>query len=89
MAKHPGVKHVVVVSRSDEYWGERVEAVVVRPEDDLTSSAELIAFAKAEVGPVRAPKAIHFLDQMPTNAVGKVTRRDVLSAVEALEREIA
>ncbi|WP_420102213.1 class I adenylate-forming enzyme family protein [Bosea sp. (in: a-proteobacteria)] len=89
LAKHPGVKHVVVVSRSDDYWGERVEAAVVRPEDDLTSSAELIAFAKAEVGPVRAPKAIHFLDQMPTNAVGKVTRRDVLSAVEALERESA
>ncbi|MDE1570337.1 class I adenylate-forming enzyme family protein [Aquabacter sp. P-9] len=87
LARHPEVLQVIVVGRPDEYWGERVEAAVVQASGAATTAADLIAFAKAEVGPVRAPKAIHFLPAMPTNPVGKVTRRDVVSAIEILERE--
>lgn len=87
IARHPDVRQVTVIAREDDYWGERVEAAVVKAEYSRLTPAELIAFAREQVGPVRSPKAIHFLSEIPTNPVGKVTRRDVLSAVEALERE--
>ncbi|MCD2173665.1 class I adenylate-forming enzyme family protein [Rhizobium sp. C4] len=89
LALHPDVRQVSVIAREDDYWGERVEAAVVRAAESSVTPEELIAFARAQVGPVRSPKAIHFLNEMPTNPVGKVTRRDVLRVVEALEKENA
>ncbi|RDV04287.1 class I adenylate-forming enzyme family protein [Undibacter mobilis] len=86
LSKHPAVRNVVVIARADDYWGERVEAAIVSSEKAAVTSDELIAFARSQVGPVRAPKAIHFLKEMPTNPVGKITRRDVLSVVESLEK---
>lgn len=86
LGAHPDVVDVTVIARPDDYWGQRVEAAVVLAPVTSVSTAELIAFAKAELGSVRAPKAIHVLPSMPINAVGKVTRNNVLRAVEELER---
>ena len=41
---------------------------------------ELIAFVKRELDSVKAPKRIYFLDELPRNPAGKVSR----SAVKAL-----
>ena len=38
------------------------------------SAAELMAFVKAELGSVKAPKTIHFVAELPRNAAGKVSR---------------
>ena len=43
---------------------------------------EFIAFVKAELDSVKAPKAIHFVDELPRNAAGKVSRADVRRKVE-------
>lgn len=86
LATHPDVINVAVIARPDDYWGQRVEAAVVLAEHSAICASELIQFAKAELGSVRAPKAIHILPSMPVNAVGKVTRKDVLHAVEQLEK---
>lgn len=84
---HPDVVDVTVIARADDYWGQRVEAAVVLADNASVSEAELIAFSKAELGSVRAPKAVHVLPAMPVNAVGKVTRNNVLRAVEELEKK--
>lgn len=86
LATHPAIVDVTVIARADDYWGQRVEAAVVLSSAASVSTTELISFAKAELGSVRAPKAIHILPKMPINAVGKVTRNNVLRAVEELER---
>lgn len=86
LSTHPDIMNVAVIARPDDYWGQRVEAAVVLSEGCSTTPEDLVQFAKAELGSVRAPKAIHTLPNMPVNAVGKVTRLNVLSAVEALEK---
>lgn len=89
LARHPDVLNVAVIARPDDYWGQRVEAAVVLAEGSTTRADDLIGFAKAELGSVRAPKAIHVLPSLPVNSVGKVTRINVLNAVETLERAIS
>jgi acyl-CoA synthetase (AMP-forming)/AMP-acid ligase II len=81
LAKHPAVTECSVFGVPDEKWGEAVQAAV-RVSDGVTVSAEeLIAFVKAELGSVKAPKAIHFVAELPRNAAGKVSRAAVRDMV--------
>lgn len=86
LSSHPGVAEASVIARPDDYWGQRVEAAVVLRDGHSIAEADLIGFAKAELGSVRAPKAIHILASMPVSSVGKVTRNNVLRVIEQLEQ---
>ena len=41
----------------------------------------LIAFVKAELDSVKAPKAVHILAELPHSLVGKVQRREAKAAI--------
>lgn len=84
LSSHPDVLNVAVVARDDDYWGQRVEAAVVLADGCTLSADDLVQFAKRELGSVRAPKTIHVLPAMPVNPVGKVTRANVMEAIEQL-----
>jgi len=81
LAKHPAVAECSVFGVPDEKWGEAVHAAVRVADGAAVSAAELIAFVKAELGSVKAPKAIHFVTQLPRNAAGKVSRAAVRDMV--------
>jgi acyl-CoA synthetase (AMP-forming)/AMP-acid ligase II len=72
----PGVRECIVIGAPDEKWGEAVTAIVVA--DAAPPSAdEIVAAARAALGPVKAPKAVHFVDALPRNANGKVDKKAV------------
>ncbi len=82
----PGVRECCVFSVDDDYWGERIEAAIVCDGD--APDAGILAFVKGQLGPVRTPKALHRVEALPRNAVGKVVRREMASVIESLqERE--
>lgn len=83
LAKLPGVRECCVFAVEDDYWGERVDAAVVIEPGVKVTEADVTAFVKAELGPVRTPKTVHFVDGLPRNAVGKVVRRDMPKFVAA------
>ena len=83
LSRHPAVRECVVFGMSDEKWGEAVNAAVVLWPQATVGAAELIAYVKAERGPVSAPKGIWFLAALPRNSAGKVSRRDVRDLVKA------
>ncbi|MCP4301026.1 MAG: long-chain fatty acid--CoA ligase, partial [Gammaproteobacteria bacterium] len=87
LAKAPGVRECCVYSAEDRYWGERIEAVIVSAAGSETTEAEILAFVKKQLGPVRTPKALHRVDALPRNAVGKVVRRDMPGLVESLREQ--
>ena len=70
-----------VFGTPDERWGEAVHAAVKLATGVLVNPEELIAFVKAESGSVKAPKAIHFVPDLPKNAAGKVSRADVRALI--------
>jgi acyl-CoA synthetase (AMP-forming)/AMP-acid ligase II len=81
LARHPAVAECSVFGVPDEKWGEAVHAAIRLLDGVTASAAELIAFVKAELGSVKAPKAIHFVAELPRNAAGKVSRAAVRSMV--------
>ena len=68
-----GVPHAVL--------GEDVAAfVVVRPGEDLTAEA-LQAFCAERLADYKRPRQVHFLDELPRNATGKVLKRELQATV--------
>ncbi|CAM3312990.1 class I adenylate-forming enzyme family protein [Kibdelosporangium persicum] len=67
----PGVRESAVFGVADEHWGQRVCAAVV---GDVTT-ADLAEYAKAGLAPAKRPKDYHLVDELPTSANGKVSRR--------------
>jgi malonyl-CoA/methylmalonyl-CoA synthetase len=77
LLEHPAVAEVAVVGAPSDEWGEVVTAFVV-PADDRPSGDELMAFAAERLAPFKRPRAVHFTDALPRNALGKVLRQDLV-----------
>jgi acyl-coenzyme A synthetase/AMP-(fatty) acid ligase len=62
----------------DPVWGERLEAAVAVAADAPPGlAADLTAFVREAIGPVRTPKRLHLMPALPRNPVGKVVRDEV------------
>jgi len=73
LCAHPGVAEVAVVGRPDPYWGEEVVAVVV-PRGDAALD-DLGRFAAARLSPVKVPRELAVVDELPLGPSGKVLKR--------------
>lgn len=77
LMQHPAVQDSAVVGLPDDKWGERVVAVLqLRPGCTLDAD-EIIAFVKARIGSVKAPKQVEFWADLPRSKVGKVMKKEV------------
>ncbi|MBK5224356.1 MAG: AMP-binding protein [Acidimicrobiia bacterium] len=71
----PGVVDAAVVGAPSPEWGEIVTAFVeAGPEVDLDA---VVAAASAELAPYKRPRAVHRVDALPRNAMGKVVRGEL------------
>lgn len=75
LMQHPAVREVCVFSEPDPKWGEAVVAAVVTVEK--TGEDELQEFCRQHIAAFKKPKRIVFVDALPTNAYGKIVRREV------------
>lgn len=83
LLEHPAVAGAGVVGIHDLIHGETVRAYVAfRPGAAQPTAAELLRFARARVG-YTAPEEVVVLDEVPTNAVGKVDRVALLRLADA------
>ncbi|HQN07849.1 MAG TPA: long-chain fatty acid--CoA ligase, partial [Thermoanaerobaculia bacterium] len=73
---HSAVKDAAVVGLPDEEWGERVAAAVVTGGAPLSLDS-LRAFARERLAPYKLPTRLLVLDDLPRNAMGKVTKAAV------------
>jgi malonyl-CoA/methylmalonyl-CoA synthetase len=74
LRSHPNVKDCAVVGVPDAVWGDRVCAAVVTQTTDAPAASELRAFAKGRLAPYKVPKEFLLVDDLPRNAMGKVTK---------------
>ena len=76
LAAHPAVRDVAVVGLADSYWGERVVAFVVAPDDEKDSDA-LASFCALRLADYKRPREFRWVDQLPRNGNGKVLKREL------------
>ncbi|MBX3212062.1 MAG: AMP-binding protein [Labilithrix sp.] len=78
LREHAAVAEVAVVGLSDDAWGERVVACVVRRGDAACEAADLRAFVRERLAPYKVPKDVVFLAELPKNALGKVVKPELV-----------
>ncbi|MEN9797191.1 MAG: hypothetical protein RL653_887 [Pseudomonadota bacterium] len=85
LREHPAVAEVAVVGLPDEAWGDLVVACVVpRPGQDSACAEPLVrAWAKERVAPYKVPRQVLCFSELPRNALGKVVKPELVSAVRA------
>jgi len=75
LGTHPGVSAAAVIGVPHERSGEAVTALVVRRNGETVTADELVALVRKRKGSVHAPKAVHFLDEIPLTPVGKPDKK--------------
>jgi long-chain acyl-CoA synthetase len=76
---HAGVVDVAVVGLPHEEGGEEVVAAVVLVEGVPVQPDELRAHSRQALTPYKVPRRVVFVDELPTNPMGKILRREVAS----------
>lgn len=77
LLSHPAVREAAVIGLPDDDLGERITAFVV---GDPVPPDDLIAFVAERLAAHKRPRAVHHLQELPRNSMGKVQKnrlRDV------------
>jgi len=77
LLEHPAVAEVAVTGRPDDDLGERIVAWVVIEPGRTATADELEAHVANLLTKHKRPREVHFLDQLPRNAMGKVMKREL------------
>ncbi|MFT3799843.1 MAG: AMP-binding protein [Burkholderiaceae bacterium] len=78
LVTHPKVLDAAVIGVPNEDFGEEVKAVV-QPRDMKDAGpeleAELIAFCRASLSPIKCPRSVDFAVELPRHPTGKLYKR--------------
>ncbi|WP_093443866.1 class I adenylate-forming enzyme family protein [Variovorax sp. 770b2] len=78
---HAAVADVAVVGVPSEQWGETPVAFVVRSEGDATTEVALLQWTNEQLGKTQRLARLHFIDELPRSAIGKVLKRELRDLV--------
>ena len=83
LVEHPLVHDCAVVGPEDPQWGQIIVAVVVPSPGANPDPDELREHVRSQLRGSRTPDRVVFRDELPTNATGKVLRRELVQELTA------
>jgi acyl-CoA synthetase (AMP-forming)/AMP-acid ligase II len=81
VVEHPHVHEVAVVGVQDAQWGQAIVAVVVPAAGVDPDPDELREHVRKVLRGSRTPDRVVFRDELPTNATGKLLRRELVASL--------
>jgi acyl-CoA synthetase (AMP-forming)/AMP-acid ligase II len=81
LVEHPHVHEVAVVGVQDPQWGQAIVAVVVPAAGTDPDPDELREHVRKFLRGSRTPDRVVFRDELPTNATGKLLRREIVESL--------
>jgi long-chain acyl-CoA synthetase len=84
LIEHAHVRDVAVVGVDDPQWGQAIVAVVVPVPGVDPDPEELREHVRKSLRGSRTPDRVVFRDELPTNATGKVLRREIVEDLHTL-----
>ena len=75
--RHPAVMEAAVIGIPDDYWVERVHALVVLRQGLQATAEEIIEFCKDHIAHYKTPKGVEFLDDLPKSPQGKILKKEI------------
>ncbi|MFV8054782.1 class I adenylate-forming enzyme family protein [Mycobacterium sp. 48b] len=82
LIEHPHVHEVAVVGVDDPQWGQAIVAVVVPAVGTEPDGEELRDYVRTQLRGSRTPDRIVFRDDLPSNATGKLLRREIVAGLQ-------
>ena len=74
LLQHPAIRECAVVGLADETWGEAVAVAAVLRDGEALSLETLRAWCRDRLSSYKNPKRFLAVDDLPRNAMGKVTK---------------
>jgi acyl-CoA synthetase (AMP-forming)/AMP-acid ligase II len=81
LVEHPDVHEVAVVGVEDAEWGQAIVAVVVPAPGIDPNPDDLREHVRRVLRGSRTPDRVVFRDELPTNATGKLLRRELVDSL--------
>lgn len=72
-----GVREAAVVGVADDRFGQRLAAFIVAHPDTELSEPDVLAHCKKHVSRHAVPREVHFVQDLPRNATGKILLRQL------------
>jgi acyl-CoA synthetase (AMP-forming)/AMP-acid ligase II len=83
LVEHPHVRDCAVVGPEDSQWGQIIVAVVVPAPGTDPDPEDLRTHVRTQLRGSRTPDRVVFRDELPTNATGKILRRELVDELNA------
>lgn len=78
LLEHPSVAECAVLAVDDADLGEKIVAfVVLRAEAGSVTDKALSDWVASSLAPHKRPRIVHFVEQLPRNAMGKVLKKEL------------
>jgi len=83
LMRHPAVHDAGVVGIPDQEWGERIAAVVVVKDGAVADEEGIRQWARSRLRGSKTPDIVVTWPELPYNALGKLLRKDMATALTA------
>ncbi|MBN2123935.1 MAG: long-chain-fatty-acid--CoA ligase [Deltaproteobacteria bacterium] len=75
--RHPAVREAAVIGVPDDFWVEKVHALVVLKDDARATEEEIVGFCKKHIARYKSPKSVEFVEELPKNPQGKILKKEI------------
>jgi fatty-acyl-CoA synthase len=77
LAGHEAIADVAAIGVTDETFGQRLKAFVVRRDGHELSEQQVKDYVRDNLARYKVPREVVFLDELPRNPTGKVLKREL------------